>query len=157
MMQIQLCGLGGCGLRDYTYSSRLCHPEQQVWLQSKLSSCHGCGSGMIGLNPSAGDDAVTTIAKGICHQELKLSNLISEKKVASFSFAGCRSPYFPREYFLSYHLSWWRAGTLLVVQEHPSDGWEWDEHTAAEVLISSVAIKSGTRTIVCIQESGCGL
>ena len=50
-------------------------PEHQVWLHSKLSSCHSCDSGMIGLNASTGDDVITAFVKSITHQELQLTNL----------------------------------------------------------------------------------
>lgn len=50
-----------------------------MWLQSKLSSCHGRGSGVVGLDASTRDDIVTAFVKGVCHQELELSNLSKDK------------------------------------------------------------------------------
>ena len=44
------------------------------------------------------------------------------------------SPCFHRVCFLSCHLSWWTAGTLLAVQEHSNDELEWDEDTATGII-----------------------
>ena len=50
-------------------------PQHQMCFQSKLGSCHGCGSSMIGLEATTSDNTVTTFLKNVCHEELEFANL----------------------------------------------------------------------------------
>lgn len=49
--------------------------EHEVRGESQLSGGHGCGSGVVGLDTTTGEDTVAALLEGVGQQELQLTHL----------------------------------------------------------------------------------
>lgn len=59
------------------YTNHLGSTQYQIAIQIKVLSSHCCRTAMVALDTTNGDNAVSALRDGICHQKLELPDLVT--------------------------------------------------------------------------------